>query len=249
MNQLSLQNKKIIVTGGSRGIGKSLVQDLAENGAIVAFSYSSNEAAANETLKSLPGQNHFCFQMNTADPESVEQQMKQVCDRLGQVDGLVNNAGVTKDQLLMKMKLQEWDQVIDTNLRGAFLTIQAVSRIMMKQRQGSIVNIGSIIGLTGNAGQTNYAASKAGMIGLTKSCALELASRGIRVNVVAPGYIQTEMTDVLSEEIKAKILEKIPLKFIGQPQHVASAVRFLLSDQASYMTGQTLSVNGGMFMN
>ena len=249
MSHQLLLNKKIIVTGGSRGIGRSLVQDLALHGATVAFSYSSNEAAANETLKSLSGQNHFCFQMNTTDPESVEQQMQTACERLGQVDGLVNNAGVTRDQLLIKMKIQDWDQVIDTNLRGAFLTIQSVCRLMMKQRQGSIVNIGSVIGLTGNAGQANYAASKAGMIGLTKSCALELASRNIRVNLVAPGYIQTEMTEVLSEDVKGKILEKIPLKSIGQPQQVAAAVRFLLSDDASYMTGQTLSVNGGMFMN
>lgn len=249
MDPQYLQNKRLIVTGGSRGIGKALVQDLAKHGAAIAFSYSSNEAAAQETLRSLAGAHHFCFQMNTTDPESVEQQMNMVIDRLERVDGLVNNAGVTRDQLLMKMKLQDWDQVIDTNLRGAFLTTQSVCRLMMKQRQGSIVNIGSVIGLTGNAGQANYAASKAGLIGLTKSCALELASRNIRVNLVAPGYIQTEMTDVLSEDVKLKILEKIPLKSIGQPGQVAAAVRFLLSDEASYMTGQTLSVNGGMFMN
>lgn len=244
-----LKDKSVIVTGGSRGIGASIVQHLAEAGARVAFTFSSNEASAQKVLSSLPGNGHFCFHCDVTNESSIESGFEKAIDQLGGIWGLVNNAGITRDQLLMRMKADDWDSVMNANLRGSFLTTKAVARPMMKQRSGSIVNIGSVIGLTGNAGQANYAASKAGLVGLTKSSALELASRGIRVNCVAPGYIRTDMTDVLSEDVKAKILEKIPLQSIGEGADIANSVIFLLSDQSRYITGTTLSVNGGMFMN
>lgn len=244
-----LREKKIIVTGGSRGIGAAIVQSLAQAGAQVAFTYSSNEAAAQKVLETLPGQGHFCFHCNVSQDDSVQSGFDAAIEKLGGLWGLVNNAGITKDQLLMRMKTDDWDQVMNTNLRGCFLTTKAVTRTLMKQKSGSIVNVGSVIGLMGNAGQANYAASKAGLIGLTKSSALEFASRQIRVNCVAPGYIRTDMTDVLGEDVKAKILEKIPMETIGEAQDVANAVIFLLSEQSRYITGLTLSVNGGMFMN
>lgn len=244
-----LQNKKILVTGGSRGIGASIVQTLAEAGAQVGFSFSSNEASAQKVLEGLPGEGHFSFHCDVSSEQSVQSSFEAALERLGGLSGLVNNAGVTRDQLMMRMKLEDWDQVMNTNLRSCFLTTRAVTRVLMKQKTGSIVNVGSVIGLTGNAGQTNYAASKAGLLGFTKSAALELSSRNIRVNCVAPGYIRTDMTESLSEDVKSKILEKIPLQSIGEASDVANTVQFLLSDQSRYITGQTLSVNGGMFMN
>lgn len=243
-----LKGKPVIVTGGSRGIGAAIVKQLAQSGARVAFTYSSQEAAAQKVLSELPGEGHFYFHCDVSQEKSIEESFESAIGKLGGLWGLVNNAGLTRDQLLMRLKTEDWDLVMNTNLRGCFLTTKAVTRVLMKQKAGSIVNIGSVIGLTGNAGQANYAASKAGLIGLTKSTALELASRGIRVNCVAPGYISTDMTQVLAEDVKNKILEKIPLQQIGEATDIANAVEFLLSDRSRYITGVTLSVNGGMYM-
>ena len=245
----SLQGKKIFVTGGSRGIGAAIVQLLAQNGAHVAFTYSSRKESAEAILKDLPGSGHLILQMNLSDENSVQECMKQLTEAWSEVDGVVNNAGITKDQLLMRMKTEDFDSVINTNLRGNFLIIKALSKIMMKARRGSIVNITSVIGQTGNAGQSNYAASKAGLIAFTKSIAQEIGSRNVRLNCVAPGFIVTEMTGALNEDQKLAIQNKVPLETLGQPEDVAHAVLFLLSDESKYMTGHTLNVNGGLYMN
>ena len=245
----SLQGKKIFVTGGSRGIGAAIVQLLAQNGAHVAFTYSSRKESAESILKDLPGSGHLILQMNLSDENSVQECMKQLTEAWSEVDGVVNNAGITKDQLLMRMKTEDFDSVINTNLRGNFLIIKALSKIMMKARRGSIVNITSVIGQTGNAGQSNYAASKAGLIAFTKSIAQEIGSRNVRLNCVAPGFIVTEMTGALNEDQKLAIQNKVPLETLGQPEDVAHAVLFLLSDESKYMTGHTLNVNGGLYMN
>ncbi|GIL21291.1 MAG: beta-ketoacyl-ACP reductase [Candidatus Jettenia caeni] len=244
----SLEGKKIFVTGGSRGIGASIVQVLAEKGAQVAFTYSSQEEAAQKVLASLPGTGHFHLKMNISSEESVTEGIDKVLAKFGEIDGIVNNAGITKDQLLLRMKTEDFDQVIHTNLKGTYLVTKGFLKSMLKSRKGSIVNITSVIGQTGNAGQANYAASKAGTEAFSKSTALEVASRGIRVNCVAPGFIATEMTEVLNEEQKKLILSKIPLDRIADPKEVAYAVSFLLSDESKYITGHTLSVNGGMYM-
>jgi len=245
----SLQGKKVIVTGGSRGIGAAIVKLLAEEGAQVCFTYSSREDAAAEVARTLPGDGHFYLKLDVASEESVNAALEQISSKWPEIDGLVNNAGITKDQLLLRMKAEDFDSVISTNLRGTFLMTKALSKIMMKARKGSIVNITSVIGQTGNAGQANYAASKAGTEAFGKSVALELASRNVRVNCVAPGFIATEMTHVLNEDTKKKILEQIPMNSIGEASDVAKAVKFLLSDDSKYITGHTMSVNGGMFMN
>ncbi|RYZ81369.1 MAG: beta-ketoacyl-ACP reductase, partial [Proteobacteria bacterium] len=234
----SLQDKKIIVTGGSRGIGAAIVTLLAEEGAQVCFTYSSREDAAAEVAKSLPGEGHLYLKLDVASEQSVQAAMEQISAKWGEIDGLVNNAGITKDQLLLRLKTDDFDAVINTNLRGSFLMIKALTKLMMKARKGSIVNITSVIGQTGNAGQANYAASKAGTEALSKSVALEIASRNVRLNCVAPGFIATEMTHVLSDDTKAKIMEQIPMKSIGEGADVAQAVRFLLSDESKYITGQ-----------
>ncbi len=248
MKNSSLAGHKIIVTGGSRGIGAGIVQHLADCGAEVAFTYSSREESAQAILAKLSGSGHFCVQMNIADEASVQSGLEQILKKWPEIHGLVNNAGITKDQLILRMKTDDFDSVINTNLKGTFLLCRALSKLMVKARRGSIVNITSVIGQTGNAGQSNYAASKAGTIGFSKSLAQELGSRGIRVNCIAPGFIATEMTEVLTDEQKGKILEKIPLQKMGETQDIASSVRFLLSDESKYITGHTLSVNGGMFM-
>ncbi len=245
----ALQGKKIIVTGGSRGIGASIVKLLAESGAQVCFTYSSREEAAAEVAKSLPGEGHFYLKLDVASEESVNQAMEQITAKWSEIDGLVNNAGITKDQLLLRMKAEDFDAVMNTNLRGTFLMTKALSKIMMKARKGSIVNITSVIGQTGNPGQANYAASKAGTEAFSKSVALELASRNVRVNCVAPGFIATEMTHILSEDAKAKIMDKIPMNSIGEGNDVANAVKFLLSEESKYITGHTVNVNGGLFMS
>ncbi len=245
----ALQGKKIIVTGGSRGIGASIVKLLAESGAHVCFTYSSREEAAAEVAKTLPGDGHFYLKLDVANEESVSQAMEQITAKWSDIDGLVNNAGITKDQLLLRMKTEDFDAVMNTNLRGTFLMTKALSKIMMKARKGSIVNITSVIGQTGNAGQANYAASKAGTEAFSKSVALELASRNVRVNCVAPGFIATEMTHVLSEDAKTKIIDKIPMNSIGDGNDVANAVKFLLSEESKYITGHTVNVNGGLFMS
>lgn len=244
----TLSGKKIIVTGGSRGIGAQIVQVLAEEGAHVAFTYSSKEDLAQKLVQSLPGEGHFCVQMDVSQEASIDKALDQITQKWPEINGVVNNAGITKDQLLLRMKVEDFDSVINTNLRGTFLVCKYLAKGMMKARNGVVVNITSVVGQTGNAGQANYAASKSGMIGFTKSLALELASRGIRANCVAPGYIATEMTEVLSADVKEKMAQKIPLQKIGEARDVAYAVRFLLSDESKYITGHTLSVNGGLFM-
>lgn len=249
MSGKSLQGKKIVVTGGSRGIGAAIVKLLADEGAQVAFTYSSREEAAQQVAHSLTGEGHFYIKMDIANEESVNSAVDHILEKWSDIDGVVNNAGITKDGLLLRMKPEDFDSVVNTNLRGTFLVTKAFTKPMMKARKGSIVNIVSIIGETGNAGQANYAASKAGTIAFSKSVALELGSRNVRVNNVAPGYIATEMTDVLSEDVKAKMMDKIPLAKIGEGSDVAQAVRFLLSDESKYITGHTLDVNGGMHMN
>lgn len=249
MSGKSLQGKRIVVTGGSRGIGSAIVKLLAEEGAEVAFTYSSREESAQKVAQSLSGQGHFYVKMDVSDEASVNTAIGEILEKWPEVHGVVNNAVITKDQLLLRMKAEDFDSVINTNLRGTFLVTKAFAKPMMKSRKGSVVNIVSIIGETGNAGQANYAASKAGTIAFAKSVALELASRNIRVNNIAPGFIGTEMTEILSDDVKAKMMEKIPLGKIGEGEDIAQAVRFLLSDESKYITGHTLDVNGGMFMN
>jgi len=247
---LKLEGKIVLVTGGSRGIGRGIAKLFSEAGAKVALTYQSNEAAAQETLKELKGSGHKIFKINIAEPESVDEGMAQVVDSMGGLNILVNNAGITKDQLLLRMKAEDWDQVIDTNLRGVFLTTKVAVKLMLKARaEGSIINITSVIGQTGNPGQSSYAASKAGIIAFTKSIALEVASRQIRLNCIAPGFIHSDMTDSLTDEQKKGILDRIPLGSIGEAWDVAAACLFLASPMARYITGQTLNVNGGLYMN
>lgn len=245
-----LRGKTALVTGASRGIGRDIALTLAEAGADVAVNYAGSEAKAEEVVDKIKamGRRAFAVQANVASYKDVEAMVKQVTETFGRLDILVNNAGITRDNLLMRMKESEWDEVIETNLKGVFNGIKAVSRPMMKQRSGRIINLASVVGVAGNAGQANYTAAKAGVIGLTKTAAKELASRGITVNAVAPGFIETDMTAKLGDEIQKKLIEQIPLGKLGQPQDVARVVRFLASDDAAYMTGQTLHVDGGMVM-
>ncbi len=247
---MHLTGKTAIVTGGSRGIGRAIALCLAEEGANVAVIYAGNTAAAEETQKAIAekGGQAIAIQCDVANEDAVTAMMKQVKEQFGSIDILVNNAGITRDGLLMRMKTSDWQAVLDTNLTGTFFCTKAVTKIMMKQRSGAIVNLTSVVGLTGNAGQANYAAAKSGIIGFTKSVAKELASRGIRVNAVAPGCIDTDMTAVLSDAVKDEMLKTIPLGRVAQPEEVAKAVLFLVSDCASYITGQVLNVDGGMVM-
>ena len=245
-----LDGKAALVTGASRGIGAEIAKQLAKEGARVAVNYSGSQGKAEEVVNEIiaAGGQAFAIQASVSDAENVTDMVKQTIDQFGSVDILVNNAGITRDNLLMRMKESEWDDVIDTNLKGVFLCTKAVTRQMMKQRAGKIINIASIVGVSGNAGQANYVAAKAGVIGLTKTTAKELASRHINVNAIAPGFITTEMTDELSDDVKNQMLTQIPLSKLGNPQDVAKAVVFLASDDASYITGQTLHVDGGMVM-
>ena len=244
----SLAGKKVFVTGGSRGIGAAIVKVLAAKGATVAFTYSSQEESAAKVLASLPGSGHFHLKMDLTSEESIRKACEKVESTFGgAIDGLVNNAGITKDNLVLRMKVEDFDSVIATNLRGTFLVIKETMRSFLKARKGSVVTITSVIGQTGNAGQANYAASKGGLESLSKSVAVEVASRGVRSNCVAPGFIGTDMTGSLPEDVKKTILESIPMGRIAEPDEVAYAVAFLLSDEARYITGQTLSVNGGMY--
>jgi len=246
----NLTDQVAIVTGASRGIGRSIALYLAKLGAKVVVNYSGSkekaEAVANEIQEN--GGTAIAVQANVANSDDVSALMKETIDTFGRIDILVNNAGITRDNLLMRMKEDDWDAVMNTNLKGVFLCTKAVSRQMMKQRAGRIVNIASIVGVSGNAGQANYVAAKAGVIGLTKTSAKELAARNIYVNAVAPGFIDTEMTEELPEDIKEQMLGQIPLAKLGNPEDVAKVVAFLASDDASYMTGQTLHVDGGMVM-
>ncbi len=248
MSLLSFAGKSILVTGGSRGIGAEVVRHLANQGARVAFTYSSRPDLAEALLKTLPGEGHLTHLMNLSDPQSIESSMKSIIKSLGSLNGLVNNAGLTRDQILLLMKQEDLDLVLNTNLRGTILVTKAALKAMLKAQSGAIVTITSVIGQTGHAGQSNYAASKAGLEAFSKSVALEVASRNIRLNCIAPGFIATEMTDALTEQQKIDIQEKIPLKKIGSTVDVAQAVAYLLSENSSYITGQTLNVNGGLFM-
>ncbi|GAB7388105.1 3-oxoacyl-[acyl-carrier-protein] reductase [Bacillaceae bacterium] len=245
-----LTGKKALVTGASRGIGRAVALALAEAGADVAVNYAGNEASANEVVAQIQGMGReaIAVRANVADASQVQEMVEEVLDRFGRLDILVNNAGITRDNLLMRMKEEEWDEVVDTNLKGVFNCIKAVTRPMMKQRAGRIINIASVVGVIGNPGQANYVAAKAGVIGLTKSVARELASRGITVNAVAPGFIETDMTAALPQEMKEALLAQIPLARFGRPEDVARVVAFLASDAAAYMTGQTIHVDGGMAM-
>ncbi|PLR84179.1 beta-ketoacyl-ACP reductase [Bacillus canaveralius] len=247
---MKLEGKAALVTGASRGIGREIALELARQGASVAVNYSGSEARANEVVDEIRalGREAFAVQADVANSDSVAAMVKETFEKFGKLDILVNNAGITRDNLLMRMKEEEWDDVINTNLKGVFLCTKAVTRQMMKQRSGRIINISSIVGVSGNAGQANYVAAKAGVIGLTKTTAKELASRGILVNAVAPGFISTDMTDKLSEEVKAEMLKQIPLARLGEPGDIARVAAFLASDDCGYMTGQTLHVDGGMVM-
>lgn len=245
-----LNGKVALVTGASRGIGRAIAISLAGAGADVIVNFAGNEIAANEVAGHIEaiGRRTMKIKADVAVPAEVEDMVKRVLEYFGKLDILVNNAGITRDNLIMRMKEEEFDQVINTNLKGVFNCIKAVTRPMMKQRSGKIINISSVVGVLGNPGQANYVAAKAGVIGLTKAAARELASRGITVNAVAPGFIETDMTDKLSDEMRGQLMRQIPLAKLGQPEDVAGIVRFLASDDASYMTGQTIHVDGGMHM-
>ncbi|WP_369049168.1 3-oxoacyl-[acyl-carrier-protein] reductase [Tenacibaculum sp. UWU-22] len=243
-----LENKTVIITGGTRGIGRGIALEFAKQGAHVAFTYSSSVEAATaleNELKAL-GVQAKGYQSNAANFEAAQELVKNVVEAFGTVDVLINNAGITKDNLLMRISEDDFDKVIEVNLKSVFNLTKAVIRPMMKQRSGSIINMSSVVGLKGNAGQANYAASKAGILGFSKSVALELGSRNIRSNVVAPGFIETEMTAKLDEKVVEGWRNEIPLKRGGTPEDIANACVFLASDMSSYITGQTLSVDGGM---
>lgn len=248
--QIDLSNKVAIVTGASRGIGRATALALGRSGARVMVNYRGQAEAAAEVVTTIEanGGTALAVQADVAQGADVERLVKTTLDAYGRLDIVVNNAGITRDNLLLRMKDDEWDAVMSTNLRGAYLLTKAAMRPMMKARAGRIINITSVVGLTGNAGQANYAAAKAGLIGFTKSVAREMASRGITANAIAPGYIETDITSVLSDEIKSSVLNTIPLGRLGQPDDVASIVVFLASDAAAYLTGQTLAVDGGMTM-
>lgn len=243
-----LEGKNAIITGGSRGIGKGIAEVFAKHGANVAFTYASSVTAANELEKELGelGIKAKGYKSNAANFNECEQLIKDVTADFGQIDILINNAGITKDNLLMRMSEEDFDQVIEVNLKSVFNMTKAVQRTMLKQRNGSIINMSSVVGVKGNAGQSNYAASKAGIIGFSKSMALELGSRNIRTNVIAPGFIETEMTGKLDEKTVEGWRESIPLKRGGTPEDIANACVFLGSDLSSYITGQVIQVNGGM---
>ncbi len=248
--KMKLQGKTALVTGASRGIGRAIAIELASNGAKVAVNYAGSEQKANDVVTEIKqaGGEAFAIQGNVSDNDSVTSMVKTVLNEFGQLDILVNNAGITRDNLIMRMKEEEFDEVIQTNLKGVFLMTKAVTRQMMRQKSGKIINVASIVGVSGNAGQANYVAAKAGVIGLTKTTAKELASRNILVNAVAPGFIATDMTDKLPEDAKQAMYDLIPLNRLGKPEDVANVVRFLASDDANYMTGQTLHIDGGMVM-
>ncbi|MDM5295489.1 3-oxoacyl-[acyl-carrier-protein] reductase [Peribacillus simplex] len=245
-----LEGKKALVTGASRGIGREVALELARQGADVAINYSGSETKANEVVEEIKalGRKAFAIQCDVANSDSVTSMIKEVIEQFGRVDILVNNAGITRDNLLMRLKEEEWDSVINTNLKGVFLCTKAVTRQMMKQRSGRIINMASIVGVSGNAGQANYVAAKAGVIGLTKTTAKELASRGITVNAIAPGFISTDMTGELPEDVRKAMLDQIPLARFGDPKDIAAVASFLASEASKYMTGQTLHVDGGMVM-
>ena len=245
-----MEKQVALVTGASRGIGKQIALTLASEGYNVVVNYNGSEDKANEVVQECIafGSDSIAVKANVADFASVEAMVNTVMDKYGRIDCLVNNSGITKDTLLLRMSEEDFSSVIDVNLKGTFNCIKHVSKVMMKQRSGSIINMASVIGLVGNVGQANYAASKAGIIGLTKSIAKELAARGIRSNAIAPGFIATEMTEVLDEKVKDAIMVNIPLKQFGSVHDVANMVAFLASDKSAYVTGQVFNVDGGMVM-
>jgi 3-oxoacyl-[acyl-carrier protein] reductase len=247
---MNVNGKVALVTGASRGIGREIALELAREGANVVVNYSGSEAKANEVVDEIKsmGREAVAIQCNVADSDSVQSMVKETISHFGTLDILVNNAGITKDNLLMRMKENEWDDVININLKGVFLCTKAVTRQMMKQRSGRIINISSIVGVSGNPGQANYVAAKSGVIGLTKTAARELAPRGITVNAIAPGFISTDMTDQLPEDVRNEMLKQIPLNRFGDPKDIAKVVSFMASESSSYMTGQTLHIDGGMVM-
>ena len=247
---MNLEGKVAVVTGGSRGIGRAISLRLAAMGALVYINFVSRPDAADQTkalIESAGGKARI-IAFDVANPDQIQAAFKKIVDEAGRIDIVINNAGITRDGLVARMKESDWDAVLDTNLKGAFFCAKAASKTMMKQRWGRIVNISSVIGFAGNAGQVNYAAAKAGLIGMTKAMARELASRNITVNSVAPGYIITDMTDALSEDVQMQMKKEIPLGSLGAPEDVAGAVAFLVGEDGRYLTGQTLHVNGGMYM-
>lgn len=243
-----LQGKNILITGGGRGIGAGIAKVLAGQGARLALTYTSRPDDAKRVMSDLPGQGHLVVAMNLTDSLSVQQAFEEILKNFERLDGLVNNAGITKDQLILRMKDEDFDSVIQTNLRGTYLCSKYAVKTMLKARSGSIVNISSVVGQMGNPGQTNYAASKAGIEGFTRALALEVASRNIRVNAVAPGYIETEMTAAMTPQSQEMIKSRIPLQRMGRVEDIADAVAYLLGDGSTYVTGQVLGVNGGLYM-
>ncbi|MEZ4520430.1 MAG: 3-oxoacyl-[acyl-carrier-protein] reductase [Thermomicrobiales bacterium] len=244
------ERRVAIVTGAVRGIGKAVAQQLASDGFTVVVNYRGDHSSADEVVQEIvnAGGEAVAIKADVTDADEVAELVKSTMDQFGRIDVLVNNAGITRDTLMLRMKEEDWDAVLTTNLKGAFLCSKAVLRPMMRQRSGSIVNLTSVVGLVGNVGQANYAAAKAGLIGLTKSMAKEVGARGITVNAVAPGFINTRLTDVLSDDVREWATELIPLDRFGEPEDVAGAVSFLVSPAAGYITGNVLSVDGGMFM-
>ena len=244
----TMEGKVAVVTGASRGIGKAIAVKLASKGATVVINYNGSRERAEEVKNEVEsaGGKAIIIQCNVADFDACKEFIETVIKEQGRIDILVNNAGITKDGLLMKMSEEDFDKVLDTNLKGTFHTIRAALRQMIRQRSGRIINMASVVGIGGNPGQANYAASKAGVIGLTKTAAKELASRGITVNAIAPGFIRTDMTDVLSDKVKEETLKNIPMGKFGEPEDVAKAAAFLASSEAGYITGQVLCVDGGM---
>ncbi|HDM8233130.1 MULTISPECIES: 3-oxoacyl-ACP reductase FabG [Vibrio harveyi group] len=243
---MNLEGKIALVTGASRGIGRAIAELLVERGATVIGTATSESGAA--AISEYLGENGKGLALNVTDVESIEATLKTINDEFGAIDILVNNAGITRDNLLMRMKDDEWNDIINTNLTPIYRMSKAVLRGMMKKRAGRIINVGSVVGTMGNAGQTNYAAAKAGVIGFTKSMAREVASRGVTVNTVAPGFIETDMTKALNDDQRAATLSNVPAGRLGDPREIASAVVFLASPEAAYITGETLHVNGGMYM-
>ena len=244
------EKKTVFVTGGSRGIGKEVALKFAENGYDVILNYVSDKTDVDGLTKELKdkGAESLILKADVSNAEEVENVVKQAIEKFGKIDVLVNNAGITKDNLLMRMSEEEFDKVLEINLKGTFIVTKAVTKYMMKKRQGAIINLSSVVGVAGNAGQCNYSASKAGIIGFTKSVAKELASRNIRANAVAPGFIATDMTDVLPEAVKENIHNQIPLKRMGTAKEVAELIYFLGSNTSSYITGQVINIDGGMVM-
>lgn len=245
----NLKGKIALITGGSRGIGKSIAKRLASEGATVVINYTQNETAAENTKKEIEesGGTVITSKFDVANFDTVHEEVDKIIEKLGGLHILINNAGITKDTLLMRMKEEDWDNVISINLKGIFNCTKAVTRNMFKQREGRIVNLTSVVGEMGNAGQTNYAASKAGIIGFTKACAREMATRGITVNAVSPGFIKTDITDELPEDIRKDYISRIPLNRFGTPEDIAGAVAFLVSEDAGYITGEVFRVNGGIY--